>query len=295
MVGLTLAGSLTSRVIADSMSLYRRKFPHTVRVETTNHCQAECTFCPRDSIGRQKTFMDQAMFESIVEQCGKAGCRLMHLHGFGEPLLDKRLPERIALCKQAGIERVKIFTNGGLLCGEMAEKLLASGVDEIKVSIDGANAAEFNRLRVGLDYDKTLENVKAFRALRDRSGKEKPKLVAATCQTSNREQTEAMLEGIVDRIDFTRIHNWAGGLGMLTGQRIRKPCDRLWRTFTILVNGDVSLCCMDYTGKEILGSITKDPIREIWNNARYRELRKMHRNSQQDQISVCNNCSKCFF
>ena len=51
--------------------------------------------------------------------------------------------------------------------------------------------------------------------------------MAATCQTSNREQTEKMLEGVVDRIDFTRIHNWAGGLGMLTGQRIRKPCDRL--------------------------------------------------------------------
>jgi radical SAM protein with 4Fe4S-binding SPASM domain len=292
---LTLAGSLTSRVIGDAMSLYRRKFPHTVRVETTNHCQAACTFCPRDTIGRQKTFMPQDMFEKIVRQCAAGGSRLMHLHGFGEPLLDKQLPERIALCKQSGIARVKIFTNGGLLQGDLAKRLLESGVDEIKISIDGADAAEFNQLRVGLNYDKTLENVKAFRALRDAAGSEKPKLVAATCQTSNRERTEKMLDGVVDSIDFTRIHNWAGALGMMTGQRIRKPCDRLWRTFTILVNGDVSLCCLDYSGQEILGNVADQPISEIWNNARYKELRRLHRNSQQDQIPLCNNCSKCFF
>ena len=295
MVGLTLAGSLASRVIADTMSVYRRRFPRTVRVETTNHCQAACTFCPRDSIGRPKTFMKQEMFESIVRQCVDGGCRLMHLHGFGEPLLDKQLPERIKFCKEAGIPRVKIFTNGDLLKDAMAQRLLESGVDEIKISIDGADAGEFNRLRIGLDYSKVLENVKAFRALRDKAGREKPRIVAATCQTSNREQTEKMLDGIVDHIDFANIHNWGGALGQLTGQRIRKPCDRLWRTLTVLVNGDVSLCCLDYSGKEVLGNVANQAIREIWSNQRYRELRSLHRNSQQDQIALCKNCSKCFF
>jgi radical SAM protein with 4Fe4S-binding SPASM domain len=295
MVGLTLAGSVASRLIADTMSAYRKSFPRTVRVETTNHCQAACTFCPRDSIGRKKTFMSQELFESIVEQCVEGGCRLMHLHGFGEPLLDKQLPERIRFCKQAGIRKVKIFTNGDLLKGALAERLIESGVDEIKISIDGADSKEFNSLRVGLDYKKVLENVKAFRALRDSYGRQKPRIVAATCQTSNREHTEQMLADVVDHIDFAKVHNWGGALGMLTGQRIRKPCDRLWRTLTVLVNGDVSLCCLDYSGKELLGNATVQTIREIWSNHRYRELRRLHRNSQQDQISICNNCSKCFF
>jgi radical SAM protein with 4Fe4S-binding SPASM domain len=295
MVGLNLAGSLASRVIADTMSVYRRRFPRTVRVETTNHCQAACSFCPRDSIGRPKTFMKQEMFEHIVDECVVGGCRLMHLHGFGEPLLDKQLPERIKFAKEAGIPRVKIFTNGDLLKGALAERLLESGVDEIKISIDGADSGEFNRLRIGLDYSKVLDNVKAFRKLRDSSGLEKPLIVAATCQTSNREQTEKMLAGVVDHIDFASIHNWGGALGMLTNQRIRKPCDRLWRTLTVLVNGDVSLCCLDYSGKEVLGNVEIMTMQEIWNNQRYKELRAMHRNSQQDQIPLCSNCSKCFF
>jgi radical SAM protein with 4Fe4S-binding SPASM domain len=104
-----------------------------------------------------------------------------------------------------------------------------------------------------------------------------------------------MLEGVVDRVDFTRIHNWAGAIGRFTGQRVRKPCDRLWRTLTVLVNGDVALCCLDYSGKEILGNVASQPIREIWNSARYKELRRMHRDSRQDEIPLCKNCSKCFF
>lgn len=302
MLGLTLtgqvvhgAGKVASVVIGEAMSLRRRKFPHTVRVETTNHCQADCSFCPRSTIGRAKGFMKPEVFAKILAECAAGGAQLMHLHGFGEPLLDKQLPERIKMCKDAGIPRVKIFSNGDLLSGDMAERLLNSGLDEIKISIDGADSKEFNLLRVGLDYDRVMTNVKAFRALRDERGTKKPTIVAATCQTSNRKQTEAILHNVVDHIDFTSLHNWAGALGEWGGQRIRKPCDRLWRTFTILTNGDVALCCQDYRGKEVLGNVMEDKIENIWNNARYNELRQYHRNSQQDKIEVCNDCAKCFF
>jgi radical SAM protein with 4Fe4S-binding SPASM domain len=302
MVGLTLTGSITtqtakiaSRIIADSMSLYFRKFPHTVRVETTNHCQADCSFCPRSTIGRAKGFMKQDLFEKVVAECAAGGCRLMHLHGFGEPLLDKQLPDRIRMCKDAGIPRTKIFSNGDLLSGEMAERLLNCGLDEIKISIDGADSQEFNLLRVGLDYDRVMDNVKAFRAMRDKTKVLKPTIVAATCQTSNRKKTQTLLQGVVDHIDYSPLHNWGGALGKLTNERVRKPCDRLWRTLTVLVNGDVALCCQDYRGQEILGNVANETIESIWNSQRYRELRQLHRNSEQQQIAVCKDCVKCFF
>ncbi|MDA7979611.1 MAG: radical SAM protein [Pirellulales bacterium] len=288
-------GSVASYVIADSMNLVRTAFPKTVRIETTNHCQADCSFCPRSTIGRDKGFMPQELFETVVQQCVVGGARLLHLHGFGEPLLDKRLAERIAYCKQFGIPRVKIFTNGDLLRGETAQQLLESGLDEIKISIDGADSQEFNLLRAGLDHAKVLENVTAFRKLRDESGKIFPRIVAATCQTSNQKQTEEMLDGVVDHIDFSRIHNWGGALGGKQVKRVRKPCDRLWRTMTVLVNGDIALCCLDYTGKVILGNVNEAPMEEIWKNDRYKELRKLHRDSRQDEISLCKDCTKCFF
>jgi radical SAM protein with 4Fe4S-binding SPASM domain len=292
---LDTVGSVASCVIADTMTLMRQSFPKTVRIETTNHCQADCVFCPRSTIGRAKGIMKQDVFEAVVEQCVRGGVRLVHLHGYGEPLIDKQLPERIRFCKEAGIPRVKIFTNGDLLRGDMAQRLLDCGLDEIKISIDGSDSAEFDRLRIGLSHEKVLENVRAFRRMRDAAGSTKPVIVAATCQTSNRAQTKVMLDGVVDHIDFTHIHNWGGALGDADPHRVRKPCDRLWRTMTVLVNGDVALCCLDYSGKEVLGNVIQDRMMDIWNNARYNELRQLHRESRQSEIPLCSNCTKCFF
>ena len=160
-------GSVASYVIADTMTLLRQSFPKTVRIETTNHCQADCVFCPRSTIGRAKANMKQDVFEAVVKQCVEGGTRLVHLHGYGEPLIDKQLADRIKYCKDQGIPRVKIFTNGDLLKGDLAKRILHSGLDEVKISIDGSDSQEFNKLRIGLDHSKVVENVKAFRKLRD--------------------------------------------------------------------------------------------------------------------------------
>ena len=277
-------GSVASYVIADTMTLLRQSFPKTVRIETTNHCQADCVFCPRSTIGRAKANMKQDVFEAVVKQCVEGGTRLVHLHGYGEPLIDKQLADRIKYCKDQGIPRVKIFTNGDLLKGDLAKRILHSGLDEVKISIDGSDSQEFNKLRIGLDHSKV-----------DEAKMKTPIIVAATCQTSNRKQTEEMLDGVVDHIDFTHIHNWGGALGDAEQQRVRKPCDRLWRTMTVLVNGDVALCCLDYSAKEVLGNVMDAPMLDIWNNARYNELRKLHRESRQSEIPLCSNCTKCFF
>jgi radical SAM protein with 4Fe4S-binding SPASM domain len=286
---------LASRAIGSFFDFTRTRFPTVVRVETTNHCNASCTFCPRETIGRKKEFMAQDLFESVIQQCVAQGTRLVHLHGFGEPLLDKQLPSRITFAKQSGIPRVKICTNGSPLRGPMAERLLISGLDEIKISLDGANAAEFNELRIGLNHAQVVDNTRAFRVMRDERQLRRPKIVATCVTSSNRRQTEQLLSGIVDQIDWASLHNWAGSRRFFGDRKIRKPCSRLWRSLTVLVNGDVALCCLDHSGKEILGNCRERSLAEIWNSQRYRELRHLHKTSQQDQISLCNGCTKCFY
>ena len=62
---------------------------------------------------------------------------------------------------------------------------------------------------------------------------------------------------------FGKLHNWGGQDAVQ--KRLRKPCSRLWRTFTVLANGDVSLCCLDYDGQHILGRIDGGhSIRDVW-------------------------------
>lgn len=287
---------LSARMIAQAMEWMRGSFPKTVRIETTNHCNAACTFCPRESIGREKTFMTQELYEKIIRECADAKVKTVHLHNFGEPLMDKQLPERIAQAKELGIGKVKIFCNGAFLKGKLAERLIKSGLDEIKISVDGADAEEFDRLRIGLNHESTLENIRNFKKLRDSIQPQGNLVIVAACsQTSNKNQTKAMLNDVVDRVDFARLHNWAGARSWLMGaKKIRKPCDRLWRTFTVLVNGDVSLCCLDYSGKVILGNVNEMSIADIWNNKRYQQLRSWHQRSKQHRIDLCSDCSKSY-
>ncbi|MFP6673626.1 MAG: radical SAM/SPASM domain-containing protein [Pirellulaceae bacterium] len=292
---MMLAFSVMGRVVAGAMELTRNKFPKVVRIETTNHCNAACTFCPRDTIGRDKTFMDQALFEKIVDECAYHGTKLIHLHNFGEPLLDKRLPERIRYAKDQGIRRVKIFSNGALLRGKMAEGLLDAGLDEIKVSLDGADAQEFNELRVGLEHASVLENTRNFRKMRDDRGLTTPRVIAACVTSSDKDKTEEVLDGVVDRIDWSSLHNWAGSWRLFGNKKIRKPCVRVFRTFTVLVNGDVALCCLDHSGRELLGNCQENSIAEIWSNNRYKEIRHAHKTSQQELLPVCDDCSKCYY
>ena len=238
--------------------------------------------------------MEDELYEKIIRECGQNRVKMLHLHNFGEPLLDKKLPQRVRFAKDQGIERVKIFCNGALLRGDIAERLLDCGLDEIKISLDGANSQEFNELRIGLNHQQVVENTRTFKQLRDERGSG-PKITGACTVSSDKEQTETLLADVVDQIDWARLHNWAGGRKLLGSEKIRRPCDRLWRTMTVLVNGDVALCCLDYSGKEILGNAGETSLKDIWNNKRYRELRKLHRQSRQDQIALCNNCTKSYY
>lgn len=294
MLAITALGRFAGTLTGAAMEMLRRSFPPVVRVETTNHCNAACTFCPREAIGRAKTFMTDEVYEKIVRECAEHKVKTLHLHNFGEPLLDKKLPDRVKFAKDLGIAKVKIFCNGALLRGDIANRLMESGLDEIKISLDGANAKEFNDLRIGLQHQQVLENTRTFKKMRDERGSG-PAVVAACTLTSDKKDTEEILKGVVDHIDYAKLHNWAGGRKILGSAKVRRPCDRLWRTMTILVNGDVSLCCLDYSGKEILGNVTQQTLKEIWTNERYQQLRAWHRTSQQHLIPLCNNCSKCYY
>lgn len=269
-------------------------FPPLVRIETTNACNAQCIICPHSRSQRPPARMDDELYAHLIDQCAQGGCREVHLHNFGEPLLDRCLPERVALAKERGIGKVKIFTNGSLLSEERAEALIQAGLDEIKISFDGATADEFERIRTPLKFDTVVSNVRRLVELRNRRGAPL-RILVACCSTQDKQSTMRFLEQSVDGFSFGRIHNWSEDESGQPRSRIRKPCSRLWRTMTILSNGAVALCCLDYDGRHLLGHVdSHTPLAAIWQGEAYRRVRRLHRLGRQDEIDLCRGCSKAF-
>lgn len=274
--------------------LAQRAFPDVVRIETTNACNACCTICPRKDIRRQITQMDQSLYGRLVDECARSGCRELHLHNFGEPLMDRRLEDRICYAKGKGIKKVKIFSNGSLLNCDRAKGLIEAGLDEIKISIDGATKEEFERIRVPLRFETVMRNIADLIAMRNTSGSHL-KVHITCCSTSDRQETIRPLKNIVDGFTFTKIHNWGTCPQIEFKGRVRKPCQRLWRNLTVLAGGEVSLCCLDYDGQCILGRVGNEAsIREIWNSPAYRRVRRLHSQGRQEEIPLCANCTKAF-
>lgn len=119
--------------------------PQVVFIEVTNRCNLLCETCPRTFFNREplKSLTYQEFVE-IAEQF--PNMRRASLHGIGEPLLNKQLPQIIKYLKERDVE-VIINSNGTLLTPAWQKALVESGLDEYRCSIDGARPETYARIR----------------------------------------------------------------------------------------------------------------------------------------------------
>jgi sulfatase maturation enzyme AslB (radical SAM superfamily) len=282
------------RIGGGVFDIVQHAFPDVVRIETTNACNANCTICPRRNIHRPITRLDDALYVRLIDECASSGCREIHLHNFGEPLMDKRLEDRVSYAKGKGIKKVKIFSNGSLLDCDRGKGLIDAGLDEIKISIDGSTKEEFERIRVPLKFESVMQNIIDLVAMRNASNS-RLKINITCCSTSDKQATMQPLKDVVDGFSFSRIHNWGSDQRPSGRSRLRKPCARLWKNLTVLAGGEVSLCCLDYDGRHIMGRVDENTtIGDVWNSPSYLKVRQLHKQGRQNEILLCANCTKSF-
>ncbi len=141
--------------------------PRKVYLEPTNACNLACSTCVRHAWDEPEGFMDWETFAAVVdaltevERQGPAGEAppAIAFMGLGEPLLHPRFLDMVRLAKGRGL-RAEVTTNALLLDDEMAAGLLDAGLDQLVVSIDGASAEAFGRVRSGASLDRVVANVR---------------------------------------------------------------------------------------------------------------------------------------
>ena len=97
------------------------------------------------------------------------------LHGVGEPMLVRDLPRLVRYLKDRGVY-VLFNTNGTALTPRKGRELAEAGLDELRVSLDAADARTFKAVR-GKDYfHRIVRNVRAFTEMQRREGLERPRV-----------------------------------------------------------------------------------------------------------------------
>ncbi len=149
--------------------------PVCLYLEVTNRCNLLCETCPRTFEALEPPAdLSMDLFRTIVDQVPDVA-RVV-LHGVGEPMLVKHLPDMIRYLKAPGRSPVHVLfnTNGTLLAPKKHREIIDTGLDELRVSLDAAEAATFLKVRGKDMFDRIVRNVSAFTNLQAAIGAEKP-------------------------------------------------------------------------------------------------------------------------
>jgi len=150
--------------------------PVCLYLETTNRCNLLCTTCPRTYEELEPPAdMSFDLFTSIVDQVPDLARAV--LHGVGEPMLVKNLSRMVRYLKDRGVY-VLFNTNGTVLNLRNGRALIEAELDELRVSLDAANATKFQAIRGKNYFERILRNVRAFRELQEREGHDRPRVSA---------------------------------------------------------------------------------------------------------------------
>jgi MoaA/NifB/PqqE/SkfB family radical SAM enzyme len=98
------------------------------------------------------------------------------LHGIGEPLLNKALPQMISYLKQYKGSHVLFNSNATLLKSDWQRHLVEAQLDELRVSLDAATPDTYRKIRGAPVFDKIVENLHAMVATKAALGSSLPKL-----------------------------------------------------------------------------------------------------------------------
>lgn len=272
-----------------------------VRYEVTDHCNAECIMCPRDvhKLGRPHGIMDRQKYENSVEEVVSLGCKQVVLTSFGEPLIDKRLEQKIAYARARGL-RTYVISNASLLTRDRAKRVIEAGLDELRVSFYGMRKETYERVMVGLNFDVTMSNLMGFLELRNGTGSKKPRLeinwLVLPENEGDTEYFQEFWEPRADAIEIWRPHNFGDGRSYRERYQdlaMKNTCGRPENgPLQIQWNGEVIPCCYDYNNQVVLGNAFQQPVLEILNGEKYRLLRLAHREKKFGLFPYCNQCDQ---
>jgi MoaA/NifB/PqqE/SkfB family radical SAM enzyme len=121
--------------------------PLYVAWQITNECNLACLHCIEES-GPGKAFadeLDETQIFAVLEELMKHEVPYLSFSG-GEPMLHPQFFRMVEYVCERGAQ-LKIETNGHYLSVDNCRRMKALGVKAVQVSLDGASAATFNRMR----------------------------------------------------------------------------------------------------------------------------------------------------
>ena len=267
--------------------------PRIFSIETVLACDLRCPECAigGDRIdSRKRAVHDLATFKTIADKI-RPYAEYVYLHVWGEPMLNKDIFDIIAYT--SAFARTNISTNGNSLTEEKAARLIASGVSDVIVSIDGYSQDVYEKYRVGGDVKQALRALMWLQRERLRQRRPvtlMPQYIVFEHNEHEREAFGAMCRSIGLEPSFKPAYiaqhdskfrpardpryRLTRHASLASQREAMKRCRDPREVFTVLSDGSVVVCCHDSNAETSFGNIFAADVMGIWNSPRYRRYRR---------------------
>lgn len=297
---------------------HRSTQPVVYNIETTNACNMRCKMCPRTTMMTRKVeSLEEATFYKIVEQLKPFTKeewetwqlfaekeykisrddvsenhfflhiipKVIQLHGYGAPLLDRNMPKYVKFLSQKGF--LSYFScNPANINIEKTAEMFENGLSYIKYSMETVDDEEHKKIRgkasnFSLGYEKIL---KLLALKKERNYKT---TVVITMLNLNRSKQMDEFKRLLDAFEGLDAYVY---LKSEDQQWYRKDyhktesihwselCRHPWMSMTVKSNGEAAMCMEDFNNEIIFGDVKNESLYDIWNGEKYIQFRKDHFN-----------------
>ena len=285
--------------------------PKSVKIELSARCNFRCKFCGLMAREKQPIKdMDFELFKKITKEMLNIGVEEIGVFHMGESTINPDLLEKsILYLKKIGIPYVFLTSNGSLVTSEISERIMKSGLNSLKWSINYCNEKDFVTITSASPtvFKTILNNIKETYKIRTEKGY-KTMLSASSIEYDNEQHNKMELflnENIIPYVDK---HYWLplysmanfnnkmefiptiGNQGRLGSLRDPLPCWCLFTEGHVRVNGGLTTCAFDNNGEFEIGNLNNKSFMEVWNSETFQKIRELHlkKDVRGTQCEKCN-------
>ena len=257
-----------------------------IYIEITNICNLNCSFCGNNK--RTKKEMSLSEFETILKKINKY-TDYIYLHVKGEPLLHSNLEGILTLAEKYN-KHVNITTNG---------TLLKKNIDILKRS------KMLRQINISLHSENKLPNY--FNDVFDAVSKLKDIYIVYRIWINTKEDT--ILSFLKEKYGDI-VLNILNEKNILIKDKIYlnknekfiwpdinnnyyEECGRclgLDTHIAILVDGTISICCLDSDAISNLGNIFDDDLETVLKSDKVKKIKEQFNNNK-SYLEICKHCS----
>lgn len=313
---LEKGGTFDPELILATLEDARNSNPIIYNIETTNACNMRCKMCPRTTMmTRAVETIDPGLFQKIIDQIEphspalwkkwenfieeEYGCKedemsenhfflriipkVIQLHGYGDPLLDKNMPKYVKLMSSKGIPSY-FSCNPANIDVDKTLEMFRNGLDYIKYSIESVDDNNHKIIRgEASNFTESYNNIVNLLKIKKLEGHKATVII--TMLNLNRKTQISEFDMLRKKFENLDVYIY---LKSEDQQWYRKDfhgtnsihwgefCKHPWMSVTVKSNGEIAMCMEDFNNEIILGDARVDSLKDIWNGDKYAKFRKDH-------------------